>query len=239
VNKFIWHIYAYVYDAVLLKLIPYRMMIDEVCQALDSVNGNYYLDAGCGTGNYLKPFFDSGKSNNIRITAIDCSQSMITRAKGKIKGNGKQVDFYKLDLNNKLPFEDETFEGIICVNVLYSIQDPEEMIGEFYRVLKKQGKLVLITPLDQPKILPIIREHIDELINKYPKKWRVIFLSQLVKSIIPMILFIPINLYITANNDFWFLTEEQIKSLLTSSNYCVQDSSLIYGRQNIFILARK
>jgi len=237
VKQFIWHVYACVYDAILLKLIPYQMMIDKAYRALDPANGNHYLDAGCGTGNYLKPFLDSDK--RVKIVAIDYSQAMMERAKSKIKGNGKQVDFYKLDLNKKLPFKDNTFEGIICINVLYSIQDPEVMIKEFYRVLKQQGKLVLITPLEQPKIIPIIREHIHELTAKYPQYWQVIFLRQLIKSVIPMILFMPINLYITANNDFWFLTEEGTKGLLTSNDYFIQESGLIYGRQNIFIIAKK
>lgn len=236
-KNLIWYIYACVYDAVLLKMIPYQNMVIKSCQALNPLNGKYYLDAGCGTGNYFEPFL--GKMHSGKIVAIDNSRSMLVRAKSKNKDNNNQVDFYKLDLNKKLPFDNNIFDGILCVNVLYSIQNPESLIGEFNRVLKKGGKLVLITPLDQPKILPIIREHIDELAIKYPRKWRFIFLLQLIKSIIPMILFMPINLYITANNDFWFLSEEEIKLLLTSNGYCIQGYEMIYGRQNILIIANK
>src|SRR3989344_2002611 len=51
---------------------------------------------------------------------------------------------------HSLPFKDKSFEGVVCVNSLYYYEDPGFAIGEFSRVLRKNGKLVVVTPFIYP-----------------------------------------------------------------------------------------
>ncbi len=49
-----------------------------------------------------------------------------------------------------LPLKKSMFNGIICVNSLYYCNNPFRAVKEFSRILKKNGKLVIITPFTYP-----------------------------------------------------------------------------------------
>jgi len=44
-----------------------------------------------------------------------------------------------------LPFADGTFGGVYCDSVFEHISDPKRVVGEFYRVLKPGGRVVINT----------------------------------------------------------------------------------------------
>ncbi len=50
---------------------------------------------------------------------------------------------------HKLPFGDGTVDGIIARGVLEHVADPEEVVSEFYRVLKTRGKVFSSIPFIQ------------------------------------------------------------------------------------------
>lgn len=53
---------------------------------------------------------------------------------------------YELDLNNKLPFKDFSFDTIILSDVLEHIRKPEQLWVEMYRILQIKGKLIMNVP---------------------------------------------------------------------------------------------
>lgn len=93
------------------------------------------LDAGCGPGSallYLKKF---GK-----VTGVDISDQALRYAE-------KRAPVIKGDIMN-LPFKNESFDLVVCLDVLYHkwVKDEKKAISEFYRVLKKDGFLLLREP---------------------------------------------------------------------------------------------
>jgi ubiquinone/menaquinone biosynthesis C-methylase UbiE len=89
------------------------------------------LDVGCGIKPYKKLFSDS------EYTGID------------IRGGGhadteKTVDAYYDGTH--IPFKNETFDVIICTQVLEHAVDAETLIAECSRVLKPNGSLFLTMP---------------------------------------------------------------------------------------------
>jgi SAM-dependent methyltransferase len=50
------------------------------------------------------------------------------------------------DLLNGLPFKDESFDSIFCSQVLEHLFDPKRALKEIYRILKKDGYLILSVP---------------------------------------------------------------------------------------------
>ena len=50
------------------------------------------------------------------------------------------------DMNNALPFLDESFDVIICIEGIEHIFNSFHLISEFHRLLKPCGKLVITTP---------------------------------------------------------------------------------------------
>ncbi len=49
------------------------------------------------------------------------------------------------DVEKELPFENNFFAGIFCSNVIEHLNNPLFLMKEMFRVLKKDGKLVLLT----------------------------------------------------------------------------------------------
>jgi SAM-dependent methyltransferase len=49
----------------------------------------------------------------------------------------------------KLPFQNESIDGIINIAVLEHVKNPKEFVNEFYRVLKKRGKFFVFIPFLQ------------------------------------------------------------------------------------------
>src|ERR687889_1356573 len=108
------------------------------------------LDAGCGTGNYAQAMLHYVG----QIEAVDLNLGMLEVASQKLSGPqaGGRISFHSARID-ELPFEDETFDGVMINQVLHHLPDdatkgfpiPRNVFGEFARVLKTGGVLVVNT----------------------------------------------------------------------------------------------
>jgi len=113
---------------------PYMLSI------FDNFTGKKILDAGCGTGFYSRYAIEK----NAAVIAIDASQKMLDHIHQTISSTSLKV--HKADLADGLPFiENDSIDYIICSLALHYIENWENVIAEFYRVLKKGGKLYVST----------------------------------------------------------------------------------------------
>jgi ubiquinone/menaquinone biosynthesis C-methylase UbiE len=97
---------------------------------LNCKNANI-LEIGCGQGRNLKYIKQTGG----KCYGIDISDIAINKINGE----------YNLVCGdiNKMPYEDDSFECVIDVVVLASISNPQNVINEIARVLKKGGLIFL------------------------------------------------------------------------------------------------
>ena len=58
----------------------------------------------------------------------------------------KNIKFEKADLNDTLPYSDSFFDYVVCIEGIEHIENPNHLIREFKRILKKGGKLIITTP---------------------------------------------------------------------------------------------
>lgn len=233
----VWHLYERVYDSILLRLIPYRRLLKNAVQSMNPSDGLAYLDAGCGTGNLLALLLSTGLE--IEAVGADFSSAMLKRAAVKLESSGNQVRFFEIDLNKELPFEDFLFDGATCLNVLYALSEPELFIRELNRVLKPGGVVIISTPLLEPKIFPIVQEHLDALKAESPRFWLVVFAGQVIGVFFPMLLFVLINLFIKGNKDLKFYSREELSTLISLAGFELEKVELVYGNQNWLIRAVK
>lgn len=96
------------------------------------------LDIGTGPGFFPIVLGELGHN----VTAIDCTENMLEKAKSFAQMEGVGVNFLKMDSHN-LSFEDNTFDLVINRNVTWTLYDPEKAYKEWYRVLKPGGRLLV------------------------------------------------------------------------------------------------
>src|SRR5262245_23140716 len=149
-----WDWYARCYDG-LLDTIPYRQLIEQAANCVP-VGGATVLDAGCGTGNLLAAI--RHRRPGIALHGIDFSEAMLRRARIKVT----DAQLRRADLNAELPYDDDAFDAVVCVNVLYAVAAPARTLAELRRILKPGGALIVSSPLERPKISAFIRAHATE-----------------------------------------------------------------------------
>ena len=95
------------------------------------------LDIGCGDCSNYQSYF---VNNSLEYIGVDVSDKALKRAQSK----GYKV--IKLDLSDDLPFMDNYFDLVICLEVLEHLFDPKEVVLEIDRVLKDYGHFILSVP---------------------------------------------------------------------------------------------
>jgi demethylmenaquinone methyltransferase/2-methoxy-6-polyprenyl-1,4-benzoquinol methylase len=95
--------------------------------------GRRLLDVGGGTGNYAAALREDGWQ------PIVCDRSPEMLARAAAKG----LDTVEADAQ-ALPFEDASFDALICVSMLHHVDDPPRALAEQRRVLRPGGRGVLM-----------------------------------------------------------------------------------------------
>ena len=92
------------------------------------------LDAGCGTGLTGAALARCGYA---RIVGSDLSPASIAKA----QLTGHYQDLHVLNLSEPLPFDTNSFGGVICVGVFSYILDIKPVLEELLRVIEPGGTL--------------------------------------------------------------------------------------------------
>jgi demethylmenaquinone methyltransferase/2-methoxy-6-polyprenyl-1,4-benzoquinol methylase len=102
-----------------------------------SFNGKILLDVCSGTGDMALSF----KNNSIKIISDFC-HPLLLKAKKKCI-NKSNVMIVEADALN-LPFKSDSIDAITIAFGIRNIENFEEALKEFYRVLKNNGKLAIL-----------------------------------------------------------------------------------------------
>ena len=97
--------------------------------------GKKILEIGCGVGIDLVRFAKAGA----QVTGIDLSQTAIDLAGKNLSQNSLNGTLKVMDGEN-LEYPDESFDVVYAHGVLQYTGDPEKMVQEAFRVLKKGGE---------------------------------------------------------------------------------------------------
>src|SRR5690349_20333841 len=74
---------------------------------------------------------------------IDIDREKLEFAEREVSRRGCQNVRFVTSDSIGLPFEDEAFDCVLCIDVLEHLPDPAYFISEFYRVLCPTGQLLL------------------------------------------------------------------------------------------------
>ncbi|WP_232806396.1 class I SAM-dependent methyltransferase [Providencia rettgeri] len=95
------------------------------------------LDIGTGPGFFAIIMAQSGHT----VTAVDVTVSMLEQAKSNAEHYNVDINFIESDVHD-LPFDEHSFDLVITRNVTWNLKKPDEAYQEWYRVLKKGGRLI-------------------------------------------------------------------------------------------------
>lgn len=99
--------------------------------------GAVVLDAGAGTGERTLAILEHSQPKE--VTALDASRGMLAVAQAKI--HDPRVQFLQGDIRH-LPFEDNTFDVVVCTWAVEIMDDPRAVVQEFIRVIKTDGIVI-------------------------------------------------------------------------------------------------
>jgi len=105
------------------------------------------LDVGCGTGPMIELL--SKAYGDLRMTGLDLTPDMIEAARAKRIPNAR---FLVGDSEN-LPFENDSFDAVICSNSFHHYPNPQAFFDGVARVLRSGGRLVL---RDMTSVRPVV-----------------------------------------------------------------------------------
>lgn len=111
-----------------------------ILEALKEVSTPLILDYATGTGRMPATLLREAEFRG-RVIAIDISFGMLEHAQRKLETFQNRYELMQL-INLPLPFPNDTFDMVSCMEALELMPNMSEPLAELYRVLKPGGILI-------------------------------------------------------------------------------------------------
>jgi ubiquinone/menaquinone biosynthesis C-methylase UbiE len=120
------------------NLDQYRDFANKVAENVSE--GSKILEVAPGPG-YLS--IELKKMGNYNITGLDISKTFVQIANQNANEEGVKINFTEGDASN-MPFDNEIFDFVVCTAAFKNFTKPIMAINEIYRVLKPNGRALII-----------------------------------------------------------------------------------------------
>jgi len=139
----------------------YYTRLQEVIREVDGTT--MLLNAGCGDG-----FYDCFlKAKAKRIVSLELNRGDVQIA---ALINPEDTVSYCAASIDEIPCRSNTFDCVICIEVLEHLDEDERAIRELVRVLRKGGKLIVTAP---SKDFPLVYDPVNYILNRFGKFMRI------------------------------------------------------------------
>ena len=226
----IWDKFAISYNNVLSKWSVYLELVSKASIYL--ADSNFVLDQGCGTGIISLELAKQGK----RIIGIDNNPYMLGEAQNRLllanKESNPKLNAVFMEGNAEhLIFRDGLFDGIVANNVIFYVDNPNQMISETYRVLKEGGTFVVTGPKPNADI--------ERLCSQLHEEFRQKEIYEELKEDIEHFLKCSFELKTTGIRNVYY--PEEIAELLKKAGFSkdAEISDNIYLNQSFFVAVHK
>jgi len=136
--------FAPLYDP-LLRIIETSIFVYWRKLLWNKVEGKNILEVGVGTGLNF-PFYPAETS----ITAVDNSESMLSKAREKARKQNLKVDLKLMNIQ-RMDFQDNSFDTVVSAMVFCAFNEPQEGLREVKRVVRSGGKIVMLEHCNSDK----------------------------------------------------------------------------------------
>ena len=127
----------------LQAMVPARLRFFEAECAM--WQGQDVLDLGCAGGFMAEALARKGA----RVSGLDPAADAVAAAREHAAGEGLSID-YAVGVGEALPYPDDAFDAVVCVDVLEHVTDLGAVLEEIRRVLRPGGWFCFDTINDNP-----------------------------------------------------------------------------------------
>ena len=104
------------------------------------------LDVGCGSGG---PSLRIAQLTACKVVGIELYDEAVTEGTRLAREVGlvEQARFLQADARSTLPFADDSFDAIICIDVINHLPSRARVLGDWARLLRPGGRLLFTDPV--------------------------------------------------------------------------------------------
>ena len=121
------------------------MLLTVDLERLEVQSGDLLLDAGCGEGRHCFGALERGA----RVVGLDLDRPSLRAAVGGLRKRGEELNSMGGMIQGntfELPFADDTFDKVICSEVMEHVHDYRGAARELARVTKPGGRIAITIP---------------------------------------------------------------------------------------------
>ena len=107
---------------------------------------NHILEVASGSGG---PALYLAQKTSCRVTGIDTNAGGIDTAVNlaQVADQTDKVRFILADANSTLPFENDSFDGLICIDAINHFRDRFRVLREWHRVIRPDKRVLFTDPV--------------------------------------------------------------------------------------------
>jgi SAM-dependent methyltransferase len=107
---------------------------------------DHVLDVGCGSGG---PALFLAREIGCWVTGVDINEAGIGAGLALVREAGMQgkVHFQHSDVREPLPFLDQSFDALVCMDVMCHLPNRRRLFDEWRRVLRPGGRALYTDPV--------------------------------------------------------------------------------------------
>ena len=126
--------------------------------------GKDVLDLGCAGGFMAEALAERGA----RVTGLDPAKDAIEAARAHAAQEGHDID-YRVGVGEEMPFDDASFDIVVCVDVLEHVADLQQTLNEVARVLRPGGQFLFDTINRNPLARLVVITMAEDVLRVLPR----------------------------------------------------------------------
>lgn len=225
-DRTFWKVYAPVIR-ILRDSREHQLIREKMSKYLDLGKEDVVLEEGCGRGIWLAEI--TGKVRY--AVGLDVDPGMIKAAWAA----APQADFVRHDLNQGIPFRNESFSRIGSILVEGYLRNREIARAERFRVLQPGGMLAIVTPRRGAKFFKVLKA---EARQRKEERTVIENLKKLPLAIIAII-FGKIAELKAVVGDWHFYEKDELADFYRSGGFEIVACEPVYADQAWLLIVRK
>ncbi|MBI2050812.1 MAG: class I SAM-dependent methyltransferase [Parcubacteria group bacterium] len=233
-------IYPYLEDAT-----PYKKLLKQIAEYIDPKPGERWLDLGTGSGALVDLIWNKSGGRVKEIVALDLTDVMLEHLRKRLPAlepapSEHHITLVKHNLSKRLPFADNSFDGVTASLVLTYIEEHEGNKGieslraifrEVRRILKPGGQFVWSTPKYRVNFARVFAASWREIFD--PRKYYNLFYG-------PAILRYALKIQKKGKKgEYQFLPEARFVELLSEAGFSSTRTAYSFANQALVLSSKK